>query len=266
MSTMYEVLGIAAGADPGQVRAAYHALAKSYHPDVNCADVTSEGRFKDISEAHEILSDPKRRAAYNLGLKHKHAETHRRVLNAMATTAVSFMITVGCGLYYFLPSASSIHESWTTSVGPEVSSSYPTPQDLQAKRELTTRPEVEVPVARPADHGMKVTAGGALGRTPPQRDLETQRQQALHLHIKGMEQIAQGNLLAARSFFALAAKTGLKRSMRALAGTYDPVQLEQLKVLGMQPDVDAARMWYEKAGDLAAATASRRDAVAELEW
>jgi curved DNA-binding protein CbpA len=113
MTNIYEVLGLTAGADPGQVKAAFHALAKSSHPDVNSNDVTAEKRFKDISAAYEILSDPKKRAAYDLGLKHKHTETHRRLWKVMATTAISFMITVGCGLY-FLPSALSAHQPRVT--------------------------------------------------------------------------------------------------------------------------------------------------------
>jgi hypothetical protein len=100
----------------------------------------------------------------------------------------------------------------------------------------------------------KLAAIGVEDRTSLPADPETQRERALHLYAKGMEQIERGNVLAARSFFALAAKAGLKRSLRALAGTYDPVQLDKLKVLGMQPNAEVARSWYEKAGDLDATT------------
>jgi DnaJ domain len=86
MSKFYEVLGVTDGVDPGQVKSAFHTLAKSSHPDVNAAYVTAEGRFKDINEAYQILSDPERRAAYDLGLKHKHLEMNRRVRNAIVAT------------------------------------------------------------------------------------------------------------------------------------------------------------------------------------
>jgi hypothetical protein len=250
MPTIYEVLGLTAGADPEQVKAAFHRLAKSSHPDVNSGDATAEGRFKQISQAYQILGDPERRAAYDLGLKHKRYGAGLRLRNVMATTAASFIITVGCGLY-FLPSTPSAHEPSTS-----VATASPSPTDPQVKHEQATSPNV-VPArqnvhlsAPPADErGTKMA--GVVGRTHLQLDRQTQREQALHLYAKGMEHIGQGNVLAARGFFALAAKAGLKRSLSALAGTYDPVQLDKLKVLGMQPDVEAARSWYEKAGDLA---------------
>ena len=128
MPTMYEVLGLAIEADPRQVRTAFHALAKRSHPDVNGGDPNAAKRFKDISAAYEILSDPEKRAAYNLGLKHKHAESRRRVWRIMATAAASFLITVGCGLY-FLPSALSAHEPKPPIVTAERSSPSPTTED-----------------------------------------------------------------------------------------------------------------------------------------
>src|SRR6516225_5306531 len=102
MSNLYELLGLTASADSEQVKAAFHRLAKSSHPDVNSGDATAEKRFKEANQAYEILGDPERRSVYDLGLKHNHAETQRRVRNAMAATAASFMITVGCGLYLSL--------------------------------------------------------------------------------------------------------------------------------------------------------------------
>lgn len=128
MPTVYEVLGLAAEADPGQVKAAFHALAKRSHPDVNGGDANAANRFKDISAAYETLSDPVKRAAYDLGLKHTYAESRRRVWRVMATAAASFLITVGCGLY-FLPSALSAHEPKPPIVTAEVSSPSPTPAD-----------------------------------------------------------------------------------------------------------------------------------------
>jgi DnaJ-class molecular chaperone len=95
MSKFYDVLGVTAGSDPGQVKAAFHALAKCSHPDVNTGDANAEERFKDINEAYQILNDPERRSAYDLGMKHKDAEVRRRVRSAMAVTAASFL-ALGC--------------------------------------------------------------------------------------------------------------------------------------------------------------------------
>jgi len=73
----------------------------------------------------------------------------------------------------------------------------------------------------------------------------------------GMEKLQHGDVAGVRLYFLRAAEKGFKRSMRALAGTYDPVQLTKFNVHGMQPDADAAREWYEKAGD--------RDAIAAMD-
>lgn len=53
----YEVLGVSRNAGEDEIKRAYRALAKKYHPDVNKGDTASEQKFKEISEAHEVLSD-----------------------------------------------------------------------------------------------------------------------------------------------------------------------------------------------------------------
>src|SRR4051794_7662375 len=61
----YEVLGIARDASQDEVRKAYRKLARKYHPDVNPNDATAEDKFKSISEAYEVLSDPEKRKRYD---------------------------------------------------------------------------------------------------------------------------------------------------------------------------------------------------------
>ena len=85
-----------------------------------------------------------------------------------------------------------------------------------------------------------------------------ERDRALGLHAKGMEQLERGNVYAARKFFERAVDVGLAQSAVALAGTYDPDELAKLKVLGLQPDVVAARTWYERARELGAPEAPDR--------
>jgi hypothetical protein len=84
------------------------------------------------------------------------------------------------------------------------------------------------------------------------------RETALELHGRGLEQLERGNVYAARKFFERAAAMGLARSALAAAGTYDPGELDKLKVVGLQPDIEAARKWYEKARELGANEASER--------
>lgn len=61
----YEVLGISRNADEAEIKKAYRKLAKQYHPDVNPGDKDAEAKFKEISEAYEILGDPQKRSRYD---------------------------------------------------------------------------------------------------------------------------------------------------------------------------------------------------------
>ena len=62
---LYEVLGVPRGADDKEIRSAFRKLARQYHPDVNPGDEAAEERFKEISEAHAVLSNADTRAAYD---------------------------------------------------------------------------------------------------------------------------------------------------------------------------------------------------------
>lgn len=60
----YETLGVSRDAKPDDIQRAYRKLARTYHPDVN-KDPAAEERFKDISEAYDVLSDPETRRRYD---------------------------------------------------------------------------------------------------------------------------------------------------------------------------------------------------------
>jgi molecular chaperone DnaJ len=61
----YEALGVGRNASAAELKKAYRTLAKQYHPDRNPGDAASEQRFKEISEAYEVLKNDERRAAYD---------------------------------------------------------------------------------------------------------------------------------------------------------------------------------------------------------
>jgi DnaJ-class molecular chaperone len=62
---LYGVLGVDRSADEDAIRKAYRKLARRHHPDVNPGDASAEERFKAISEAYAVLSDPERRRNYD---------------------------------------------------------------------------------------------------------------------------------------------------------------------------------------------------------
>lgn len=61
----YEVLGVSRGASEAEVKKAYRRLAHDHHPDVNSGDEDAEERFKELTEAYEVLSNPESRRAYD---------------------------------------------------------------------------------------------------------------------------------------------------------------------------------------------------------
>jgi curved DNA-binding protein CbpA len=228
MRDLYEVLGLGSDAAQKQIKAAFHRLAKESHPDLNAGDPTAEKRFKELTQAYEILGDPESRAAYDLGLEQKRAKVHGRMRDAMATMAVAFLLTIGIGLYFLYPGQRSAPRRDAAELF-EMQSPGP-----QTKRGGPAQGEAAVVVATPS--------------STPGRQAECDR--ALRLHVRGLQLIEMGEVSAARSFLERAADAGICKSAWELARTYDPVELSKLKIIGLQPDVRAAREWRDRARDL----------------
>ena len=66
----YEVLGVAKSASASELKGAYRKMALKYHPDRNPGDQEAENKFKEASEAYEVLSDDSKRQMYD---RHGHA-------------------------------------------------------------------------------------------------------------------------------------------------------------------------------------------------
>jgi curved DNA-binding protein len=61
----YEVLGVAKGASENDIKKAYRKLARQFHPDRNPGDKQAEGRFKEVQDAYDVLSDKQKREQYD---------------------------------------------------------------------------------------------------------------------------------------------------------------------------------------------------------
>jgi len=77
---LYAILGVERSASADQIKKAYRRLARKHHPDLNPGDKQAEERFKEISVAHDVLTDPGKRKLYDeFGLEGLQAGSIRRV-------------------------------------------------------------------------------------------------------------------------------------------------------------------------------------------
>ena len=66
MKDYYEIMGVGRNASLSEIKKAYRKLARKHHPDLNPGDKNAEQQFKEISEAYEVLKDPKKRKQYDM--------------------------------------------------------------------------------------------------------------------------------------------------------------------------------------------------------
>ena len=65
----YAVLGTSKDASDAELKKVYRKLARQYHPDSNPGDPKAEARFKEVSEAYTVLSDPVKKRQYDVGAR-----------------------------------------------------------------------------------------------------------------------------------------------------------------------------------------------------
>src|SRR5918994_1800876 len=66
---LYKLLGLSRDASQDDIQQAHRKLVREYHPDANPEDPRAEGRFKEVQQAYEVLSDEKKRREYDEGLR-----------------------------------------------------------------------------------------------------------------------------------------------------------------------------------------------------
>jgi hypothetical protein len=137
-------------------------------------------------------------------------------------------------------------------IAPEKVPTDPPPGNVAALG--PTAPSGAAPYPSPATRLQRPAAPSPTG---PQL-IPEDRERAMALFGRGNDQLAQGNVAAARLFFQRGADAGLAEAALALASTYDPEELIRLHVIGMQPDRNLARRWYERARELGAPEAEGR--------
>jgi curved DNA-binding protein CbpA len=94
MEDWYRVLGLPRDASEEQIKAAYRALARKLHPDINIGDAASQQRLQEVNQAYETLGNPEARAAYDRSLAQERADTRRRYAIFAASTVATFALTV----------------------------------------------------------------------------------------------------------------------------------------------------------------------------
>jgi curved DNA-binding protein CbpA len=102
MVNAYDVLGVAAGADRGEIRAAYVNLAKQLHPDRNTGSLNAEQRLREVNQAYELLKDPERRSAHDQLLQQRRGQASRRRKHTAAVMAASFAVTAAAAAVVLL--------------------------------------------------------------------------------------------------------------------------------------------------------------------
>jgi TPR repeat protein len=131
--------------------------------------------------------------------------------------------------------------------------------EISSQRTKTSQParssEGEaVAMVQPGEPGAQVQAASKATRVLDPEEIK--------LLVKQGEQfISVGDVVTARIVFQRAAEAGDAGAAVALGGTYDPIVLAKLGVVGLGADVERARTWYQKAESLGSAEATRRLAI-----
>src|SRR5262245_4006061 len=156
MRDLYSVLNLSRRASSKDVKAAYWALAKQFHPYLNAGDKESERWTKEINRAYEILADSDARAAYDLELTCRRAKARRSFLRgAAAGAAVAFILAVGSislvpvWKHRALQTGSGKNEMVVAKAPAQEPTTLKSPRSEQSERGVDPAEPAAAPLARP---------------------------------------------------------------------------------------------------------------------
>lgn len=98
MRDFYKVLGISSTASDTRIKSAFRRRAKAFHPDLNPGNKRAEERFKQLTQAYEVLRNAGARASYDAFLTDRRSEVRRRFARSATLMVASFMLTMGSAL------------------------------------------------------------------------------------------------------------------------------------------------------------------------
>ncbi len=81
MENLYDILGVQQNAADAEIKKAFRALSKKYHPDVNPGNKKAEEKFRAVSEAYAILQDPQKRKEYDKKLEGEKQSAYHKAAN-----------------------------------------------------------------------------------------------------------------------------------------------------------------------------------------
>jgi curved DNA-binding protein CbpA len=153
---LYKVLGVASSADDQRIKTVFRRRAKKVHPDLNPGNRRAEGRFIELMQAYEVLSDARNRAAYDAHLAERRSLSRRRLVHCAGLMMTSFMLTAGSAILALSMAGADVpfRETWQLAVAAMSPADAKAPQAAKDGGGWTARvavaPASDSPV-RPSD-------------------------------------------------------------------------------------------------------------------